>query len=91
MFPLLMSVLSREADVSFASNPWVNEVGGGETILLNLLVMVHVPNADNEVAEFAVPLDVRVQKGVILDKVIKSYDLLISEIFVCTVQTREQI
>lgn len=91
MLPLLVSVLGREGDVSLASNPWVNEIRGGETILLDLFVVVHVPHADNEVTELAISLNVSVQKGVILDKVIESYDFLISEIFVCTVKTCEQI
>jgi len=91
VLPLLMSVLGRECNVSLSSDAWVNEISGGVHVLLNLLIVVHLPNADDQVAELAVPLDVSVQESVILNKVLERHNLVVSEVLVCTVQAREEI
>lgn len=85
VLPLFMRVLGREGNRFLTSNYRVEIVGPCVNFWVNVFENVHVPNANNEVTELLISLDLGVGDLMILDEVFKSYNFIISEPFVCAV------
>jgi len=75
MFPLFMRIFSWECNRFFSCN------------IIVITLHVHVPHSNDKVAELNVSLNLSIYYRVILNKVLKRYNLLIFKTFICTVET----
>lgn len=91
VFPGNVSIFSWEGDISLSCKVWIIK---SLTSLLGWHVLVkdvHIPNTDDEIAEFAVSLNLRAHNTVILNKIVAADPLLIPEEIICAMHCSEQV
>lgn len=92
VLPLLMRVFGRESNALLASNCRVDVVRLSVNHWVKVFQHVQVPHADDEIAELAVALELRVDDSVVFGKIFNSDDLLtLVEVLVGAVQRSEQV
>jgi len=89
VLPRNIRVFSRESNCFLASNEGIS-ILRTRHLLVHLFDHVHIPDANNEILELLITLDLSVDDRVILNKVLESDNFLVAEALVSTVQLREK-